>query len=227
MKSLKTVLTIALSTVGLGSAVTLGAVSNQNVKFLSANASAPTNTRRIWILNNDNWWTDNNFFVYAWNESGNFGSAETTKVTNVLSDYYHGLGYADITLAGATTSLKLRVVNSWGNYGQTVTLDLPAFGGEDVVWLNSGETWDSSENRNDRNASLGTTSGFSGEQLGVVMSKYDTCSDANTNGYNAYPQLKKNFLDKTDSSAFSTKVYGQDTYTIQDYIDGMLARYSA
>lgn len=223
MKTLKTLLAITFSTVGLGSAVGLGVASGNNVKFLSANATAPTNTRRIWILNNDNWWTDNNFFVHAWNDNGN---VDTAKVTNVLSDYYHGLGYVDVTLAGATTSLKIQVVNSWGDYGQTVTLELPAFGGADVVWMNNGGTWDSAHNRNDRNAELKATTGFSGAQLGVIMSKYDSCSDANTNGYNAYPQVNTNFVIPTDDDQLDSLVYNS-TYTIRQHLAGMNERYSA
>ena len=145
----------------------------------------------------------------------------------VLNDYYHGLGYVDVTLADAATSLDVIVVNSWGDYGQTVTLSLTALGDEDVVWLNSGGIWDASESRNNRNASLGTTNGFSGAQLGVILSKYNTCSANNTNGYNAYPQMETNFFLKTDQSEFSALVYGQNTYTCQDYVDGMYERYNA
>lgn len=186
-------------------------------------AAAPTNTRRVWIINNDNWWTDNNFYLHAWNANGN---VTTGKVTNVLSDYFHGLGYIDVTLAGAASSLNVIVRNGdWGNYNQTVSLSLPALGGEDTIWMNSGTTW--ADDRHNRNASVGTTSGFSGAQLAVIMSKYDTCSSANTNGYNSYPQMETNFFLKTEQSAFSTKVYGQDVYTIQDYVDGMYERYNA
>lgn len=210
-------------------AVCAAFLSNANlVKFNRTGfvrAAAPTNTRRVWILNNDNWWIDNNFYVYAWNANGN---DTTSKVTNVLSDYYYGLGYCDVTLTGATTDLKVIIRNgNWGDYNQTVTIDLGEFGSDDVVWMNSGSTWNSTDNRNDRNASHGTTTGFSGAQLAVIMSKYDTCSSNNTNGYHAYPQVKLNFIDETSTSALSTKVYGQDVYTIQDYLDAMEERHLA
>ena len=130
-------------------------------------------------------------------------------------------------MAGATTSLNLRIVHgNWGSESQTQALTLPAFGSDDVVWMNSGLIWDSSENRNDRKASLGTTTGFSGEQLGVVMSKYDSCSDANTNGYNAYPQVNTNFIVPTDDDQLDTLVYNS-TYTIRQHLAGMYERYSA
>ena len=223
------------------SSVSVAAISSNSVINIGRNgvakAAAPTNTRRIWIIDNNgnasetSWWTGSTLYVYYWNANGD----GTAKVTNeVLSDYYKGLWYVDLTLTGITTSVNLifRIGDSsnpysWGNNNQTFTQPLGAFGGADTIWLNNGVTWDSDNNRNSRQASISTTNGFSDLQLAVVMSKYNTCSSANTNGYNAYPQLDYNFIQKTDSSVFGTKVYGQDTYTIQDYIDGMYARYSA
>ena len=118
--------------------------------------------------------------------------------------------------------LKNASVENWNNDTYMVSLNLDAlatgsFSEENVIK-------DYKENHNSRNASIGTTNGFSGAQLAVVMSKYNTCSSNTTNGYNAYSQMKTNFFDKTESAAFSFKVYGQDVYTIQDYVDAMAAR---
>ena len=238
----KSYLAFAIALGGLTvSSLSVAAISSSSTSSFERNkvakAAAPTNTRRIWIIDNNgtssdtSWWTGSTLYVYYWNGNGD-GTAKVTE--EVLSDYYKGLWYVDITLTAATTSLNVivRVGNDsgaydWGNNNQTFTQPLGAFGDEDTIWLNNGVSWDSSGNRNSRSASIGTTNGFSGAQLAVIMSKYNTCSSNNTNGYNAYPQMKKNFFDKTDSSAFSTKVHGQDTYTIQDYIDGMYERYSA
>ena len=206
-------------------------------RTLHTKAAAPTNTRRIWIIDNNGdsgdtkWWTGSTLYVYYWNGSGD----GTVKVSNqVLDDYYKGLWYVDLTLANITTSVNLifRVGDSsnpyaWGNNNQTFTQPLGAFGGLDTIWLNNGVSWDSSQNRNSRQASISATNGFSGAQLAVIMSYYNTCSTANTNGYNSYPQMEQNFFLKTEQSAFSTKVYGQDVYTIQDYVDGMYARYNS
>ena len=223
---------IALST---GIAIlSQGVVSSSPSLLHVSKAAAPTNQRRLWIIDNNgssgstSWWTGSTMYVYYWNASG----SGTIKVSEeVLSDYYKGLWYVDITLTNVTTSLNLivRVGNNdgpydWGNNNQTFTQSLGALGTADTVWLNDGVTWDGGEGRNSRNASIGTTNGFSGAQLSVVMSKYNTCSSNTTNGYNAYSQMKTNFFDKTDSSAFSTKVYGQDVYTIQDYVDAMASR---
>ena len=202
-------------------------------------AAAPTNTRRIWIVDNNgnngdtNWWTGSTLYAYAWTSQA---AATEFKVTQeVLSDYYKGLWYVDVTLTGVTTDLSVivRVGNdsgaySWGNNNQTFTQPLGEFGDSgDVIWLNNGVTWDGDNNRNSRSASIGSTSGLSAAQLAVVMSKYNTCSSANTNGYHAYPQVVKDFIDPSDPSEFSTKVYGQDVYTIQDYLDAMEERHLA
>lgn len=214
-----------LATTALGAGAVTAVASNNVKKFEPTNAAAPTNTRRVWIINNDNWWTENTFYVYAWNENGTTSSEQFTRV---LDDYYYDYGYCDITLEGAAAGVNVIVRYSgtdWGDYNQTVTLNLPAIGGADTIWMNSGTTYgDGHENRN---ASIGTTNGLGGDQLGVVLSKYDTCSANNTNGYNAYPQIKTNVFDKTATSAFGTMVYGQATYTCRDYADGMQARYEA
>lgn len=223
--------------IALSTGIAILSQSTSGLKFSSPRisyAAAPTNQRRVWLIDNNgnsgdtSWWTGSTMYIYYWNASG---SGEIKVSEEVLSDYYKGLWYVDISLANVTTSLNVivRVGNdsgayNWGNNNQTFTQPLGALGEADSIWLNNGVTWDSSEGRNSRQASIGTTNGFSGDQLAVVMSKYDTCSSNTTNGYNAYSQMKTNFFDKTDSSAFSTKVYGQDVYTIQDYVDAMAAR---
>ena len=209
MKKQKVMLLIATLTLGLVAGTAIFTKSNISViDTRQSRAPAPSNTIRIWIVNNDNWWTDNNYFVHAWNASGN---VDTAKVTSVLTDYYHGLGYVDVSLANATSTLQIQVVNSWGEYGQTVTLTLPAFGGEDTVWMNSGGTYDNDHGRNDRNASLGTTSGFSAAQLASILAGFNTCSSTNTYGYNSYPQLQTNFFAKCDADVLAS------TTTLADY----------
>lgn len=172
------------------------------------NATMPTNTRRIWIINNDNWWTDNDYYVYAWNATNNYTSAAVNIVLNSgEGGYFHGLGYCDITMSSATSAISVIVRDGgtdWGSKNQTVTVNLPAFGDEDTIWLNSGLTWNEKELRNDRNASIGTTNGFSAAQLATIMDNYVTCSTANTNGYNAIPQLETNFFAKTDADILSS-----------------------
>ena len=59
-----------LATTALGAGAVTVVASNNVKKFEPTNAAAPTNTRRIWIINNDNWWTDNNYYVHAFNENG-------------------------------------------------------------------------------------------------------------------------------------------------------------
>ena len=77
--------------------------------------------------------------------------------------------------------------------------------------MNSGVTWDGQASRNSRNASIGTTNGFNASELSTILAGYNTCDATNTYGYNAYPQLKKNFFDKCQASVLSS------TSTLQDY----------
>ena len=233
MNNLKLVLGISLSTIGLvGATVGASLVNNRfDGGLLAANAEVPTNTRRIWIRNNDNWWTDNDYYAYAWVGEGGSGNDTTSAAVHmVLTDYYYGLGYVDITLPNATSGIKVIIRDggtSWGNNNQTVTVTLGEFGTGDVIHLNSGVTWNGADNRNDRNASVGTTDGFSAQQLKWILINggIDTCSSANTNGYNAYPQMNVNFFEPTNVDLTGEIV--SDTYSVQDYIDGMYARYSA
>ena len=215
------------------------AILSQNINsfgissFRVSYAAAPTNQRRVWVVDNNgsssetSWWSSHSLFLHYWNDRG---GGEIKANEKVLSDYYKGLWYFDVSLEDVTTSLRLIVrvgddePMSWGDNNQTFTLELGAIGTADTIWLNDGVSMDYKENHNSRNASIGTTNGFSGAQLAVVMSKYNTCSSNTTNGYNAYSQMKTNFFDKTESAAFSFKVYGQDVYTIQDYVDAMAAR---
>ena len=225
MISKKILVLLALAPITAG-VVTVAAVNSASALNKVDAATMPSNTRRIWIINNDNWWTDNDYYAYAWNAKGN---ATSSAVNIVLSDAYHGFGYVDIELEDATSAINVIIRDggtTWGNNNQTVTVALPAFGGADTIWLSSGVTWNGTDNRNDRNASAGTTNGFSAIQLHwiLVNGHFDTCSAANTNGYNAYPQMKTNIFDKTDVDLTGEIVSG--TYSVQDYIDGMSARYT-
>lgn len=232
-KKILTFLAILPATAGV---VTVAAVNASSIEIQQVQAAAPTNTRRIWIIDNNgdsgdtNWWTGSTLYAYVWNSNG----SATLKVEHeVLSDYYKGLWYVDVTLAGATTSLNviMRVGNSsgaysWGNNNQTFTQPLGAFGTADTIWLNNGVTWDSGENRNSRSASVGTSTGLSAAQAKYlfVNGGLDTCANTNTNGYFAYPQLDKNFFEPTTADLTTQSV---GAYTVQECIDGMELRYNA
>ena len=235
MKSLKILLGLSMSVVGAG-AVGFGVVASNKQNLKAATAEVPTNQRRVWIVDNNgdssdtNWWTSSTMYAYAWNENGNV----TVKCENkVLDDYGCGLHYVDITLAGATEALNVivRIGNdegpyNWSGNNQSFAQSLGKLGTEDVIWLNNGVSWNGTDNRNDRNSSKGTA-GCNAAQLAVVISKYDTCSDAVTDGYHAYPQVFTDFYQPSDASTYSTYVYGQETYTIQQAVEGMEVRHNA
>ena len=236
MKGIKVLLGLSITAVGVG-AVSLGVASTNKASLNTVTAAAPTNQRRIWVVDNNgdssdtNWWTGKTFYAYAWNANG---TVEVKFDEMVLDDYGCGLHYVDITLAAATTSLNviIRVGDdtapySWGNNNQSGEAYLGALGTADVVYLNNGVFWESNPGRNSRNISLGKA-GASAAQLAVIASKYDTCSAAVTNGYHAFEQFETDFYNPTDDPARdTTMVYGQSTYTIKDCYDGMKARHEA
>lgn len=204
-------------------------------------ADPVSETRRVWILSNTgntdsntSWWDSSTLWVYAWNSSGN----TTVSATKLISGYYNGLSYADVTIDGCSTDLKviIRVGNasapySWGNNNQTFTQDLGKIGDEDVVWLNNGVTWDSSNGRNNRNSSKGTTNGFSESDMGTILALYDVCSASYANGYNSYPQMKTNFFDKTGTASWTGMQVGTETYegnpvTVAEKMAGLGTQYT-
>lgn len=224
---------IALGCMTLLSAGLIMTANNGNSNFSTsrvAKAAAPTNTRRIWLVNNGgyntdvNWWTKENLVVHVYHEGQN-DAIDVKGATLAATDYYQGLWYVDVELANVTTSIKVIVGQDlddsgieidWGNNNQTGALELPAFGTDaDVIWLQDGNWWDSEEKRNSRNANV-TTAGLGGSQLAEVLSGYKTCDPSNTNGYNAYPQLEKSILDacSAEAKAYSTSFadYDYDAY---------------
>lgn len=224
----KIILIAGLASVGLVS-VTLGVAATADIKPVDIvrrhNATMPTNTRRIWLVNNhgDNsdlsWWTNANLVVHVWNASGTIDVKGATVVLG--SDYYKGgLVYVDITLTNATGELHAIVGQdlngngeiSWGDNNQTQQVDLQAFGtSADVIWLQNTRYQDSYQNnRWTRNANA-AAAGMSDTQLAAVLAKYNTCDVQNTYGYNGYPQLKKDFFDACDAAVLAS------TTTLADY----------
>ena len=141
----KILLVAGLASVGLVS-VTLGVAATADIKPVDIvrrhNATMPSNTRRIWLVNNhgDNsavsWWTPENLVIHVWNDGGALDVKGATQVLG--SDYYKGgLLYIDIELVNATSALHLiagqdlndeGIEIDWGNNNQTQQVDLPAFG---------------------------------------------------------------------------------------------------
>lgn len=92
MKALKTIVAIALSTVGLGSAVTLGVVANNDQKVQQAEAAGET---RIYLDMSGftDWYSSSaSFKVHTWN---NAKGDQYHAVTKVADAYY----FADVDLA--------------------------------------------------------------------------------------------------------------------------------
>lgn len=211
-------------------AATVGAISfkdHGSFGTIRAEATAPTNTRRVWVIDNNGesastkWWSSSTMYAHTWTT----GEAVTIKLENkVIDGYYKGLWYFDVELASATTSLKviIRVGNAsaaydWGNNNQTGTIELGALGAADTIWLNDGTWYDSGNSRNSRNSSVGTTNGFNDVDLATILGGYNTCSSTNTYGYNAYPQLETNFFAKCADEVLSSETTLPD-YDYEEYV---------
>ena len=218
MKGIKVLLGLSITAVGLtavGAGVFATQSNNSFAKVNAADFSNMTITRRIWFVNNDNWWTADKLYVHAYGGSlaADAWSGEASKIYDA---YYYGLYYADITAKGIGSAITVQIKNGSGDTDQfyTVGVSLPALSSKevDVVWLNSGLT-DNHRNANKKEA--GGTSGF----VATILEHELTCDASYAYGYNAYPQLLANFI--TPSSGEITQ-YGEQTmvddFSYEDYV---------
>ena len=169
--------------------------------------SEETITRRIWIVNADDWhWSAH--YAYVWTK-GATKHETTVEIKNWVDftgedSYYAGIAYIDVTLEEGGNDLGVIVKNTedWSGTS-TVDNDLPAFtsSSADVIFLNSGTT---GGKRNSEVKAAGMKTG----QLVKVLNTISTCSANYQNGYNAYPQLNKDFF---VPSATEISQYGAQT----------------
>ena len=174
------------------------AVANSAANLTPANAETVQTTRRVWVVNNADWWTDG-VVVHAW------GGASEENITVTWLDfgegnqYSHGLGYADLSVDSVHILFKSK--NTWDyetcNYdlsGQIDGLDDSA----DAFYLNSGDYYNQDKKKNCRNSSIGSVP-MSEIQLATLFSYVTTCESSYAVGWNAYPQLLVNFVLPTDA----------------------------
>ena len=225
---------LVFATAAIGSLAVVACIGasriDSNTNFREARASVPTGTRRIFLVNNhgDNgnvsWWTKEKLVLHVWNDTETKDIKGATEVLG--TDFYKGgLWYVDISIANATSALHLIAGQdtngdgtiNWDSNNQTWSQDIPAYGTADLVFLNNDVSWDSANNRNNRGVSVGT-SGLSSGQLAALLAKYNTCDSSNTYGYNAYPQLKVDFLDSCEAGVLASTDTLAD-YDYQEYIN--------
>lgn len=219
MKGIKLVLGLSIGALGTG-ALGAGFFATQNSNFARVDAADFSNmtiTRRIWFVNNADWWTTNPLYVHAWG-----GSLETDQWSGVASkiydSYYHGLYYADITAKGIGSAINVQIKNGDGSESDYYTcgVALPALSSKeaDVIWMNSGK--DGNGNRNASKGSAGGTSGF----VATILEHELTCDASYAYGYNAYPQLLVDFI--TPSAGEITQYGNQtmvDDFSYEDYVE--------
>lgn len=213
---------IAVSVVGLSSsamAVTFVASANGNKDIISGvqaeaerietretNFATANITRRIYFIDKkDNWWEGKTLEIHVWGDSL---TAEQYVVANKMNDsYYRGLYYADISGVGIGAAINAQVhVQNYGDaqwWSASQTLPSLAAKEADVISLDDG-----TDGSGNRNSSLGTAPGSSG-QVASFLDFISTCTASFASGYNAYPQLKANFI---DPSSGEITQYGAGTY---------------
>lgn len=175
------------------------AVAQNSGKFAATKAETVQTTRRIWVVNADNWWV-NNVVVKA---EGASAEPEYVNVYWVYDGYYNGLGYADISSANTSVAFKASETET----DMTASIALPdqidaLNDSADVFWLPSGKTGDH------RNCYIKTDGAGLGEsEMRIVLSHFATCNTSFAYGYNAYPQLMVNFWNPSNSTAKEGTVY--------------------
>ena len=196
---------MSLMAVGAVAFATKGSALKYAANAEVVDFSTKDTTRRVYFVNNDNWWTSDTLYVHAYGGSiaGDIWSGAATKM---YDSYNYGLYFADISGVGVGSAITVQIKNDSGSTDDyyTVGVALPALSAKssDVLWLNSGLT------DGHRNASKGTAGGTSG-QVASFLNFVVTCSDSYANGYNAYPQLYANFIQPSQGEL---DAYGNGTY---------------
>ncbi len=175
------------------------AVANSATNLTPANAKTVQTTRRIWVVNADEWWV-NNVVVKA---EGAAAEPEYVNVYWVYGSYYYGLGYADIDSDNTSVAFKASETET----NMTASISLPdqidaLDDSADVFWLPNGLT------NGHRNCYVKTDGAGLGEaEMKILLSHFATCNTSFAYGYNAYPQLMVNFWNPSSDDAKKGIVY--------------------
>ena len=175
-----------------------------DAKAAAYDASTVT-TRRIYFINNNSggtWYSGYPLSAQVWYGSTYSGFVNASEI---YGNYYYCVDFTSSVegFLGGDLHFELRAKTGEGDkdYAYTSTcynipsLDKKAF---DVIYINNGAP------------SIGLTVDV-GENTGIISSvldHYSTCDASYANGYNGYPQLKKDFL---DPNATAIATYGNTT----------------
>ena len=195
LKILGAIAGLSVASVGAMAGV---AVAQNSGKFVGTKAETVQTTRRVWVVNNDNWWVPtqekpDSAHVYAFVDEND---RDEVPINWIMTDYSCGLGYADIAIR--FTTIIFKPAAGWTNQSVDLTLSDPIktlAGAGDVYYLNSGTT--NGQESGNRNVSKGTA-GMSKDQLKYFLSFFDTCDESYADGYNAYPQMMVDFYLASD-----------------------------
>ena len=243
MKSLKTILGIALATATFGGAIAAGAVafnaSNDGVRAVEAEGEYSQGSviakdkARIWI----GYDTGNPFYSYAdpntsdanssglnggiklWIHSTESGGSE--KIYNLSGNFENGAqsnrrySYCDVDLSVYTNEWYLTVQKfQGGNWKcQTTSIQLKASNAFQVYFIWGNWAWDKTQGTVGAGSIDSVDAGLVAKALGGMH----TCSNSNINGYNAFPNFNSTFVKNGDNWKTSGNL---GDYSVDDFANG-------
>lgn len=144
-KGIKTAIAVALSIGGLGTAVTLSAVSASPKEMKAAEA---TGSFAVRFTNNYNW---GSVYAYAWNEGGTKNAAWPGQAMSWIYNNGYGQGIWEITLSEKFEKVIFNA-NASGNGNQTVDIVV----GDNNAWYINGTAQDGKRTVDDGHNFLST-----------------------------------------------------------------------
>ncbi len=234
MKSLKTILGIALATATFGGTIAAGAVafntSTSGTRIAEAEGEysqgdvIANNKARIWI----GYDTANPFYSYAdantgirlWIHSTSSGGSE--KVYGTITGEFKNSAesnrrydFFDVDLAHYTNQWYMTVQkfqnNAWK--AQTNPIQLKAANAFQVYFVWGDWAWDKTQGTIGPGSIDSVDAGLAAKALGGMH----TCSNSNINGYNAFPNFNSTFVKDGDNWKTTGNL---GDYSVNDFANG-------
>ncbi len=178
-------------------------------------------TRRVYFYIEGIWadsgtaWEGYNYKLHYSLDSGSSWAWAASDATPFYQDFYRGLYYTDITGVGVGNAVRIEVKSSCSDssYCYTNQVDLPSLALKtcDVIHIESGN-----DGYGHRKASISAAGAAEIEKIASFLNFMRPCTNSFTNGYNAYPQFKANFLDPDNAKAAIAASGNTQTVTDED-----------
>jgi len=203
---------MSLLTLGLACAAgvifAVGAKTDQTQ--IDANASTAQTERRVYVYLAGAW-DGSDMYIHYWGGVSGTDWNACPAMTKVVSDYYQGLFYYDISMDTTTFLVKSATgnVSKTSNQSQNISVTSLFVGSNYYVaavaaWVDDGIA---------RAVSFSDTLPMSSLQCAAVLNNINSCDSSYAEGYNAWPQLNDLFIlpSTLDGSTVVTDNYGDST----------------